>query len=193
MKRFGHSVMGAVLVWATMLVGQAAIVALPRAQAATAAGQSADPSDAMGATFWSGTWTETGYEPGSESPGPGYTDLVDPVSRGTISADDPRIAGTWTQISHVYFSDSGDPEDGEVQVATGRARIDNDAGAWVGTMISYSGEPNAEAFYVMEGEGAFEGLTAVFRWLAADSSYEGVILPTTELPSLPNPMAAPTE
>jgi hypothetical protein len=176
-----------------MVVGQAALVALPSAQAAGAGGQSADLADAMGATFWTGTWTETGYEPGSESPRAGYTDLVDPVSRGTISADDPRIAGTWTQVSHVYFMDSRDPQDGEVAVAAGRARIDNDAGAWVGTMVSYSGQPNGEGMYVMEGEGAFEGLTAVFRWRAADSSYEGVILPTRELPSLPEPMAAPTE
>ena len=44
----------------------------------------------------------------------------------------------------------------------------------------------------MEGEGAYEGLTTVFRWHAEDSSLEGVIVPA-ELPALPDPVAPPAE
>jgi hypothetical protein len=168
------------------------MLALPIALASTAVGQSLQSEDAMAPAFWTGTWTETGFEPGTENRATGYTDLVDPIARGRVSADDPRIAGTWTQVSHLYFTDSPDPDDGEVAIASGVARIDNDAGAWVGTVIGYSGAPDALALYVMEGEGAYEGLTAVFRWVADDSSYEGVILPTG-VPPLPDWTPPPAE
>ena len=74
----------------------------------------------------------------------------------------------------------------------GNARIDNDEGAWVGTSISYGGQPGQEVWYVLAGEGAYEGLTAVFRWHGDDSSLQGVIV-AGELPALPDLLAAPAE
>ena len=71
-------------------------------------------------------------------------------------------------------------------------RIDLDEGAWVGTWQAYTDNRHGEEWYVVEGEGAYEGLTAVYRYRTDDNSFEGVIMPG-ELPAQPDPLAPPAE
>jgi hypothetical protein len=80
-------------------------------------------------------------------------------------------------------------------VISGTARIDNDGGAWVGTWSSYGTDRVGGAeWYVLEGEGAYEGLTAMFASdVDADSPQgpvEGVIVPF-EPPPVPEPVPPP--
>jgi hypothetical protein len=160
-----------------------------------ALGQSEAPLDPMRANLWTGTWTfiEGSYIGGEEFSGPGYNGTLGRVVSGDVTADDPRMAGTMTQVENGNWSPSQDPGEGEVGFANGTMRIDNDEGAWVGTWTSYFGAPPVgEEWYVLEGEGAYEGLTTVFRFHDEDGTFEGVIL-AAELPARPEPVAPPAE
>jgi hypothetical protein len=162
---------------------------------APALGQSEAPVDPMGANLWTGTWTfiEGSFIGGEDLSGPSYNRTLGRVVSGHLTADDPRIAGTMTQVENANWSASQDPGEGDVGFASGTMRIDNDEGAWVGTWTSYFGAPpSGEEWYVLEGEGAYEGLTTVFRFHDDDSLFEGVIL-AAELPARPEPVAPPAE
>jgi hypothetical protein len=183
------------------------VVALVAAIAATvlvlsgavAFGQSQEPLDPMGADYWTGTWT--GSEDGAEYEGvetlrDGYKDISGLVYPGEVAADDPRMVGTWIQEEHLYLAESREPGEGEVGIASGTARIDNDAGAWVGTYTHWrihGCDPTCIGgeWYVMDGEGAYEGLKTVFHYSHEDG-FEGVIL-RSDLPALPEPVAPPAE
>jgi hypothetical protein len=159
--------------------------------AAAASGQSEEPLDQMGANFWTGTWTSTDFEPGVETARDGYTENLGGIAYGEVEADDPRMVGKWAQVNNVHFAESREPDEGDVGILNGTARIDNDAGAWVGTFTAFGGQPGAGEWYVMEGEGAYEGLITIFVFHPSDGSFEGVILPSA-LPPLPDP-APPAE
>jgi hypothetical protein len=146
------------------------------------AGAALDP---VGETFWTGAW------PSIESCSRGGGARTEATS-GTVAADDPRIAGTMTDLWNTAAAASVESAEGELSITNGTSRIDNADGAWVGTSTSFGGSPGQESWFVMEGEGAYEGLTTVFRWHAADSSLEGIIVPAG-LPALPDPVAPPTE
>jgi hypothetical protein len=166
---------------------------------AVALGQSEEPLDPKGANYWTGTWT--GNEDGAEYVGvetlrDGYKDISGLVYPGEVAADDPRMTGKWIQEEHLYLAPSREAVEGEVGIASGTARIDNDAGAWVGTYTHFRIHGCVPVcigseWYVMEGEGAYEGLTTVFRY-NHQGGFEGVIMPT-DLPALPEPIAPSTE
>jgi hypothetical protein len=101
------------------------------------------------------------------------------------------MAGIMTQAYNTRSTIGREPER-YVAVVSGSARIDNDAGAWVGTYTAWGGGWLGDEFYVLQGEGAYDGLTAVFQWHRADSSFQGVIL-AAELPPPPDPVAPPAE
>ena len=61
-----------------------------------------------------------------------------------------------------------------------------------GPTTGFSDGTSGEEWHVVKGEGAYEGLTAVYRWDSDGISFEGVILPG-ELPPLPDPVALPAE
>ena len=178
----------------------ATCVALVLGLGSTALGQSEEPADPMGASFWTGTasFIEGSFTPPvDESEGPAFGEVLGIGRRIDVAADDPRIAGTMTQVQNARLSSSADPVEGLSFVIEGTARIDNDAGAWVGTWTSYGADRvGGEEWYVLEGEGAYEGLTAVFSGdVDAESPQgplEGVIVPF-ELPQVPAPAAPPAE
>jgi hypothetical protein len=169
-----------------------ALIVLAAGSSPTTSGQSEEPLDPMGASFWTGTLTPTGGGPAEEIPGPGFTDYIGAMGRGDLAADDARIDGTLTQVANGRLLGNREAGAGDVGVVNGTARIDNDAGAWVGTYTTYGGAPAREEWYVLEGEGAYEGLTAVFSFHGDDSIFEGVIVPG-DLPPLPDPIAPPAE
>jgi hypothetical protein len=162
-------------------------------------GQSEGTGDPMGADRWTGTWTHIDgtfvdgtFVEGAETSGAGYRQYLGARTSGDVTADDPRVTGTMTQVQNVHFATSPDADEGDVGIVNGTARIDNDAGAWVGTWTAYGAGSGGEEWHVMEGEGAYEGLITVFRYHTSDSSLEGVILPAG-LPELPEPIAPPAE
>jgi hypothetical protein len=168
------------------------LVATSMCLGGVAAGQSDEPLDPKGAAYWTGTWVYTGGEPGAETQHPGYKEVLGITTLGEVTADDSRMAGAWIQVDDLHLAMSREPGEGEVGIVNGTARIDNDAGAWVGTFTSFGSDAGGEEWYVMEGEGAYEGLTTVFRYHGADSSFAGVIMPSG-LPVAPDPVAAPTD
>ena len=177
----------------------ATFVALALGLGSTALGRSEVPADPMGASFWTGTGTfiEGSFTPPvEETEGPVYAEVLGIGRRIDVAADDPRIVGTMTQVQNARLSNRPDPTEGLSFIIAGTARIDNDDGAWVGTWTSYGGDRvGGQEWYVLEGEGAYEGLTAIFAGdVDADSPQgplEGVIVPF-ELPALPEP-ATPAE
>jgi hypothetical protein len=82
-----------------------------------------------------------------------------------IAVSDPRLEGTWylTEDNDAY---SGPETDGMI-IGTWTRRIENDDGAWQGTTHQTIDFPDGEHVggypgpYVMIGEGAYAGLTAI--------------------------------
>ena len=154
----------------------------------------------MGASFWTGTGTfiEGSFTPPVEATeGPVYAEVLGISRRLDVAADDPRIAGTMTQVQNARLSSSPDPAEGHSFIIEGTARIDNDDGAWVGTWTAYGADlVGGGEWYVLEGEGAYEGLTAVFAGdVDSDSPQgplEGLIVPF-EPPQVPEPAPLPAE
>jgi hypothetical protein len=156
--------------------------------------QSEGPLDPMGANYWTGTLThiKDTYSVGSQTSSEGVQEILGSSTRWEVAADDPRIAGTMTQLWNYRSAHIQEPANGWAGFSNGTVRIDNDQGAWLGTYMEYSGAPRQEEWFVVEGEGPYEGLTSVFRWHSADDSLEGVIV-AAELPALPDPVAPPAE
>jgi hypothetical protein len=143
--------------------------------------RSEEPLDPMGASDWTGTFTATDAE-GTQTEQSGYTEM-DQVVHGTVDADDPRISGAWTQANHVALTDNRVEGAGPAGIVSGTTRIENDEGAWAGAFSAYFGTPGGLELHVLEGEGAYEGLTAVFR--LEDGTFAGVIVPF-EVPTTPD-------
>jgi hypothetical protein len=154
-----------------------------------AIGQSAAPVDPMGASYWTGTYTFIDSDSIEWQPGPGYSEALGVTERASVEATDPRISGAWVQVRNLRSYASREPDQNDVAVSSSTARIDNDDGAWVGTFNGYYGGPGGEEWNVFVGEGAYGGLTAVFRY-HGDNTLEGVILPG-DLPAGPDPVASP--
>jgi hypothetical protein len=158
----------------------------------TAVGQSEAPVDPMGASSWTGTFTGTDAEMGTDTEQAGVHEITDQVAHGTVASDDPRIAGTFTQFNHANYIEGKEEGAGPVGVYSGTARIENDEGAWAGTFTAYFGQPGAEEWYVLEGEGAYQGLTTIFRFRGSDGVFDGVIVPFA-VPTTPDPVPPTTE
>ena len=161
----------------------AALVVLATGFGSAALGQSEAPLDPMGASFWTGTWTGTSMDEPVESSGDGYTDTLVTVY-GVVEASDPRIEGDWTQNHLIRTFPVREATGADVSIAAATVRIDKPDGAWVGTFTGYYGQPGGEEWNTLSGEGAYEGLTAVFRY-HADDSLEGIIVPG-DVPPLPD-------
>jgi hypothetical protein len=163
----------------------------PAAGQSEAPVESQAPIDPMAASFWTATYSHAGGGPGAGTTGPIYFEELGVTGSGEVAADDPRISGTIREIwnAREFTRPGGFP----VTVANGAARIDNDQGAWVGTFTTYGARPEGGGgWYVLEGEGAYEGLTALFHWPFGVDSFQGAIVPG-ELPSPADPIAPPTE
>ena len=151
-----------------------------------------EPLDPMGASFWTATFTDVEPPAVAFTPGPGYDEAIGVASEGLLEASDPRISGRWRQVMDMRRYESREPDGMPVTVWTATARLDNDDGAWVGTFTGFWDGDVGREWNVLRGEGAYEGLTAVFRWLPEEYEQEGVIFPG-DLPPLPDPIEPPAE
>jgi hypothetical protein len=83
---------------------------------------------------------------------------------GEWSFDDPRLSGTVRTVQHTDEFPQADA-DGRIEIWWGDVRIENDDGAWSGTVTStYDPDQPVEAgsgVYELTGEGAYEGLSAL--------------------------------
>jgi hypothetical protein len=104
---------------------------------------------------------------------------------------DPRLEGTLHQAwdADVYTLPGNETEGPAFGVFTDR--IENDEGAWQGSVVNFSSEDGT--FYlgpmVMVGEGAYEGLTAIVGfvdWNGGDCHISGYIIEGT-IPPAPVP------
>jgi hypothetical protein len=147
------------------------------------------PLDRMGASYWTGFFGEQRNEVVKRSSGPGDPEVRE--IRGIVIATDPRITGSSIDVRTEIRYPNREPGGRDIWVATASFRIENDDGAWVGSYSRWYGPTGRNEWHVLEGEGAYDGLTAVFR-LYGDGDFEGVIVPG-ELPSVPSPTALGTE
>ena len=113
--------------------------------------------------------------------------MYDPGDTSTVEASDHQISGDWVEVDNpATYSDRAGPG-GSFGVKSASVRIENADGAWAGTSTGiYKGDSGHE-WNVLEGEGAYEGLTAVFLWTWPGSTLEGVILPAA-FPVPPDPL-----
>ena len=98
----------------------------------------------------------------------------------SLDASDSRLSGEGS------VRNSGMPmqsDDEFVVLVTSSLRVANDEGAWTGGGLLYALPANADAVgvdeptWVLSGEGAYDGLTAVLRAdLGPDGSFAGVIV-----------------
>ncbi len=141
----------------------------------------------LGANYFTATDTPVSNGTFDWQPGPEYTEAVGITAVTEFVASDPRISGEATWTSTARFYPYG--EEGGVDPAlwASAVRIENDDGAWVGTTTGYHDPDEAtREWNVVDGTGAYEGLTAVFRFVA-EGGYEGVIVPGG-LPPFPEPV-----
>jgi hypothetical protein len=146
-------------------------------------------------------FTLTPGEPLSEtewvwSPGPNESDEFLGIEIAfPVESSDPRISGTWTEVYD--FRGWPAPDDSGLpfspSVTSGAARVDNEDGAWVGTWAGFGSAVGGQEWIQLQGEGAYEGLTAVIHqttdFASGTETYEGVIVPGV-LPDHPEPIAA---
>ena len=109
--------------------------------------------------------------------------------QGTLSweASDPRLSGEVTFAGYLvnYTTPS-------IYVGGGTRVLVNDDGRWVGTDTGLAAPGVDMEFIVMQGEGAYEGLTAVVRedWSKNPPTFVGAIVPSDKLP---DPIEPPAE
>jgi hypothetical protein len=170
-----------------------AILTLPLGLASAVAAQSATRyPEPPGANRWTGAWIfdQKSFDPGTSSTAADGSGVVEGMTwQGHVDADDPRISGTMTIVQNARTATGGDADEGDLALASGAIRIDNDEGAWVGSLSAFSSALGGEEWYVLTGEGAYD-LSTIFRWY--QDGYEGVSLPG-ELPAMPEPIVAPAE
>ena len=91
----------------------------------------------------------------------GTSDMA-PAWQQPATMSDPRLEGTY------YYSEAADPIVAAlpgIMVAAGTLRIENDEGAWQGSMVyAYlSDGTGTTGSTVLVGEGAYEGLSAIWE------------------------------
>jgi hypothetical protein len=131
----------------------------------------------MGANYFTATDTPISGGTFAWVEGSEYTEAEGVTAVTDFVATDPRISGQATWTSNIRFYPYG--EEGGIDPAAwaSAVRIENADGSWVGTTTGYHDPADAtREWNVVDGEGAYEGLTAVFRF-AAEAGYEGVIVP----------------
>jgi hypothetical protein len=181
MRHASRVVVGSPTARVTGLAAATLLIALLSAGALVAGAQSPAPAptEAEPLSFFSGTQGES-----SE----GACQLTDPPSevvdgveqvRGlswgcqTVTTDDPRISG---EITFIWNSDSVSRPGRTGVISAVRERIENEAGAWEGTLTELQFGSLLESAGWLVGEGAYDGLVA---YVVHDSSGEvlGVIRP----------------
>jgi hypothetical protein len=157
--------------------------------------QQEESLDPMRASQFTGTWTDGPSDddagPGW-APGPDYYEAPDWESVHLFEASDPRISGTWTQDLDMRAFPIDEDAGLFAVVGSGAVRIENEDGAWGGMFDNFGSVNTGREWYRLEGEGAYEGLTAVLRWFSEGDIYEGIIIPGLP-PDQPAPITAAVE
>ena len=173
-----------------LLVGAACLALLA---AATGAGAAQEEADSMAPASF--TFTLEPIEESSNQHMPevmrGYEDA------NTVEATDARVSGLLTETLNSNWA-VGD-ETGVLSAATSQ-RLTNEGGAWIGEgrmiLADANGSSRMAGMTVLAGEGDYAGLTLILSqaWdAAADPLNWGIIVPTDELPPMPDPVEPPTE
>lgn len=109
--------------------------------------------------------------------------------RSFMHTSDPRLCGRFENIQN-YYGLAGGSTGGAVRTGTGR--LSNAGGSWLADFQGFT-KPDADAlsstYYLtrFEGEGDYEGLSAVTLWLPSGTGrwdIEGVLFPG-EMPPMP--------
>ncbi len=116
-----------------------------------------------------------------------YAELLDNSGIAMFEATDPRISGRFTQTLNMRSFPVDLAADTWAMVWSAALRIENDEGAWVGEFDGFANETYPREWYRLDGEGAYDGLTALMLWRGEDETYEGVILPGAP-PDYPPPV-----
>ena len=107
-----------------------------------------------------------------------------------VEATDARASGLLTSNVNLDFVQL---PDGAVMTAAGSERLTNDDGSWVGTgrFVTVGGEDGGltASMDVLTGEGGYVGLTLIVGQFASEETATtwGVIVPTDQLPPMPEP------
>jgi hypothetical protein len=165
-----------------VFVATTLLVALLGAGALVAGAQSPSPAPpVVPLSFFSGTQGEAAGGACQLADPP--SEVVDGVSRTrgvswgcqTVTADDPRLSGT---TKYIWNSDASSGLGANHEIALVRQRIENEAGAWEGTLTELQfGSVFHEASGWLIGEGAYEGLTAYVTTDNDRNKIWGVIRP----------------
>ena len=134
-----------------------------------------------------------------EELGPGLERYEGEVVRGMlVDAEDPRASGEWSMADNVGVVFFEPPADRSVADVRARSiRLENEAGAWEGTgwaatNAPASGGPEAGTvarMSILEGTGAYEGLTLVIADTDGGAQGWGWIMPDGLVPAIPEPPA----
>jgi hypothetical protein len=144
---------------------------------APALSQDDEVIDPLGANYFTATDTPISQGDFDWVPGTDYTEAAGVTAVTDFVASDPRISGRATYTSTARFYPYG--EEGGIDPAlwASSVRIENDDGSWVGTGSGFHDPDEAvREWYVLDGQGAYEGLTAVFLFVGGEAN-EGVIVP----------------
>ena len=117
------------------------------------------------------------------------------VAEGYIEATDPRASGRVTSVANMNMLAV---EGGGVANVAAMKRLVNDGGAWSGTSLGLfmSAEDGAvTSMTVLTGEGGYEGLTLIMSEYYDDNAQtqRGVIVPSDQMPPVPDPIELPAE
>ncbi len=116
-----------------------------------------------------------------------FAESLDNTSVAMFEATDPRISGLFTQSLSIRSFPIDQAADTWAMVWSSALRIENEEGAWAGVFDGFANETHPREWYRLEGEGAYDGLTAIMLWQGEDETYEGVIVPGAP-PDYPTPI-----
>ncbi len=119
------------------------------------------------------------------------------LMRQVVEWSDPRLpADLWLTLDHTLIRTGADGLDGAINTAT-RSLLEDEEGRWRGTGRFVMDADERYSFYVLTGEGAYEGLSALLRGMTPadaqgfwDLAYEGYIFEAelTPFPDEPVPV-----
>ena len=104
-----------------------------------------------------------------------------------VEASDSRLSGTGTENWNCQAG-SG------FEMCVGTWRIENEGGTWLGRIEGFNHPTGAHDWTVLEGQGDYEGLTAI-RVISEtpDSELMEMVIIDFEMPEQPEPKLPPTE
>ena len=146
-----------------------------------------EASDAMAPAYATGTVaSERVDSEGTTTYGDGFIGLDGYESAARLAASDPRLTGTASYVgnSQIFEAVRFDVQAGTVVLVT-------DDGRWVGTTTGLSSLGLHADTAVLQGEDAYDGLTAyiLLDWTSSPASFKAAIFPG-EMPAFPE---MPTE